>query len=295
MNKNTAFSLIEISIIAIIIGILIAGISSGIDLYQDFKLSNAKTLTINSRVQRINGLVAWFEPVLENNFLSDEAKDNMQISIWKDARIITNLKFNLVKNKSASVIYKKNGINNLPSIYFNGTSGALFLSPTTSESQSTYLDSFNQQISIFLIYHVIENNINGIIFNNGNTAISGFTYFVPNGDFLKRKILFGGIDVYGNSNNYKNNIGEMASIIYNCRGQQFEIYINGESFPIAVGSPNINNSTSKLTIGANTGNGEQLKGFISEIIIYDRPLKKSERQDIEKYLSKKYAIKINQS
>ena len=45
MNKNTAFSLIEISIIAIIIGILIAGISSGIDLYQDFKLSNAKFCT----------------------------------------------------------------------------------------------------------------------------------------------------------------------------------------------------------------------------------------------------------
>jgi len=38
-NQKLAFSLIEISVVILIIGMLIAGISQGIDLYQDARLS----------------------------------------------------------------------------------------------------------------------------------------------------------------------------------------------------------------------------------------------------------------
>jgi prepilin-type N-terminal cleavage/methylation domain-containing protein len=51
-----AFSLIEISVVILIIGILIAGISQGIDLYQDSRLAIARSLTQNSRVGRIENL-----------------------------------------------------------------------------------------------------------------------------------------------------------------------------------------------------------------------------------------------
>ncbi|MBM3590130.1 MAG: prepilin-type N-terminal cleavage/methylation domain-containing protein [Alphaproteobacteria bacterium] len=47
-----AFSLIEISVVILIIGILIAGISQGIDLYNDFNLTKARNITKNSRVGR---------------------------------------------------------------------------------------------------------------------------------------------------------------------------------------------------------------------------------------------------
>lgn len=55
INKK-AFSLVEISVVILIIGLLISGISRGIDLYNDYRITNAKSLTLNSRVGRINNL-----------------------------------------------------------------------------------------------------------------------------------------------------------------------------------------------------------------------------------------------
>ena len=43
--KKSAFSLIEISVVILVIGILISGISQGIDLFTDYRFINAKNLT----------------------------------------------------------------------------------------------------------------------------------------------------------------------------------------------------------------------------------------------------------
>ena len=56
-----AFSLIEISVVIVIIGILIAGISNGIDLYQDYRLTSARNLTKNAPISRIPDLKLWLE------------------------------------------------------------------------------------------------------------------------------------------------------------------------------------------------------------------------------------------
>jgi prepilin-type N-terminal cleavage/methylation domain-containing protein len=70
MTKNQnhkAFSLIEISMVILVIGILIAGISNGVDLYDDYRLKVAQNLTKNSRVSRIPDLELWFETTGENS------------------------------------------------------------------------------------------------------------------------------------------------------------------------------------------------------------------------------------
>ena len=61
-----AFSLVELSMVILIVGILIAGVSQGIDLYQDSRLATARSLTKNSRVGRIPDLVSWYETTNEN-------------------------------------------------------------------------------------------------------------------------------------------------------------------------------------------------------------------------------------
>ena len=63
-----AFSLVELSMVILIIGILIAGVSQGIDLYQDMRLATARSLTQNSRVNRIEDLTMWFEATSEKSF-----------------------------------------------------------------------------------------------------------------------------------------------------------------------------------------------------------------------------------
>ena len=292
-RRKQAFSLIELSIVILIIGILVAGVTQSSRLIGQMRLASARNTTVSSPVSSINNLIAWFEPTFEASFLEDEAVDNAQISLWKEARLFSTDKVNLVRNKSAGVVYKKNGINNLPSIYFNGTTGGLFLSPTTSTAQATYFDTPNQRISIFMVYNIMQPT--GVIFMNGSGATSGFGYYALSSAPTKRLFLFGGIAFYSSNNNYINATPELASIIYNGRGLQFDNYINGESMSISVGTPNLHNTSSRFMIGANNGEVEQITGLISEVIIFDRALKKDERQDIEKYLAKKYAIKINQS
>jgi prepilin-type N-terminal cleavage/methylation domain-containing protein len=294
VNKK-AFSLIELSIVILIIGILVAGVTQSSRLVNQMRLSTARNLTMSSPVLTIKDLIAWYDPVLENSFLEDEAVDNAQISMWKDTKISIE-KVNLVKNKNAGTVYRRYGINNLPSIYFNGSGGGLFLSPANSTTQTTYFDTPNQRMTIFLVYNIMQINTSALVFVNGTTSNAGFGYFLATSLSAKRAFIFGGIGIYSSTNNYQNNIPEIATIMYNGRGLQFENYLNGESMAIpGIATPNLHNSGSKFTVGANNGDAEQFIGLISEVIIYDRVLKKDERQDVEKYLAKKYAIKINQS
>jgi len=66
--SKRAFSLIELSIVVLIIGILISGITAGSRLVRDSKLKSAAQLTKASDVNSISDLVLWLEPTLENSF-----------------------------------------------------------------------------------------------------------------------------------------------------------------------------------------------------------------------------------
>ena len=63
--SKKAFSLTELSMVILIIGILIGGISLGIDLYKDFIKLNVKKLTLNSPAGRTPDLAAWYETTQE--------------------------------------------------------------------------------------------------------------------------------------------------------------------------------------------------------------------------------------
>ena len=69
-RPRSAFSLIEISIVILIIGILIAGVIQGGKLLQKFRLQTARSLTNSSVVSEITGLVAWYESTVAESFYS---------------------------------------------------------------------------------------------------------------------------------------------------------------------------------------------------------------------------------
>lgn len=83
-QRHKAFSLVEISVVIVIIGILLVGISKSIDLYQDFKILNAKKITQNSIVPRINNLALWLETTSESSFSTTNIKENDPIIEWRD-------------------------------------------------------------------------------------------------------------------------------------------------------------------------------------------------------------------
>ncbi|MFM7620236.1 MAG: prepilin-type N-terminal cleavage/methylation domain-containing protein [Alphaproteobacteria bacterium] len=63
-----AFSLIELSIVILIIGILVAGVTQSSRLIRQMALSSARALTQSSPVPSIAGLVSWYEPTSEKSF-----------------------------------------------------------------------------------------------------------------------------------------------------------------------------------------------------------------------------------
>ena len=67
-----------LSIVIVIIGIVIAGVTSGSVLVAKYKLSTARTLTQSSPVNSISGLYLWFDATSENVFRnqSDGAQMN---------------------------------------------------------------------------------------------------------------------------------------------------------------------------------------------------------------------------
>jgi hypothetical protein len=76
-------------------------------------------------------------------------------------------------------------------------------------------------------------------------------------------------------------------------GTSSKVYVNNVNTEI--GSASINpgtNPLSGITIGADRTGANGVSARISEVIIYNRPLKASERKNIMTYLSKKYGITV---
>jgi len=59
--SNKAFSLIELSIVILIIGILVAGVTSSSRLVKRMKIITAQNLTTSSPISSIKDLIFWYE------------------------------------------------------------------------------------------------------------------------------------------------------------------------------------------------------------------------------------------
>ena len=126
-NKNnlSGFSLIELSIVILIIGILIAGVTQGSRLVRESRLSSAKTLTQSSDVASIADLTLWLdatdEETIETNNEFGNAEDGETVTQWNDK----NPQLSNGVNLTGTAEYREVGINGLPALDFNGTDHVL--------------------------------------------------------------------------------------------------------------------------------------------------------------------------
>jgi len=292
--KHKAFSLIEISLAILIIGILVAGISKGADLYEQSRLNVARQLTINSRVPRINGLLFWVETTLEKSLLATETAESSPISQWNDINPFAIEKLYLTRVANNFITYKKSSIGNLPSIYFNGNGGTLNLSTAPTPTQLTFFKTTNQVISVFMVIdgENSTSNKHRVLFTNGNTSTSGVSLFQSRDNRLM--VLFGGVNLWSSTNQFDFSANAIICFTYGGVGTFFaQIYRNGSFVNLPSINRNPNNAFGSFAIaGNNTNDNEAWKGNISELIVYDRVITPAERIEIQDYLSKKYAIKI---
>ena len=141
-----AFSLIELSIVLLIIGIIIAGVTQGGRIISAMKLATAKSITQSSSVPSIKGLIMWLEPTLDNSFLDAESENGQEITVWKDVNPQSSIKLNAsASGATTGLTYDASTVSGLPSIKFSGTTAKIL---TASPIASGYAST------VFIVYKV---------------------------------------------------------------------------------------------------------------------------------------------
>ena len=287
-TKNLAFSLVELSIVFLVIAILIVGASQGYGLVKSARISNARSITANSPISKslTQGLVAWYETTSKDSFEQSQVIDGAQLTKWKDispGSILTGKNI-LTTTASSNVTYSQSSINKLPAVKFSG-SGKLSLS------------AFAQGYSEATIFLVIKLNYVPDT-SNYKTIFDGFS---TSNDFSfsiksdRAQIYAGGTIANAQTTSVSNsflNSGEFAIAIY-FNGSNSKVFVNDVVSPL--GGASFNSGTNQLTgitLGTNKSGTLGFNGFISEVAVFNRVVKSSERKEIFNYFSKKYKINI---
>jgi prepilin-type N-terminal cleavage/methylation domain-containing protein len=284
-KKSRAFSLIELSIVILIIGILIAGVTQSSRLLRMAKLSTAQTLTKSSPVAGIKGLVLWVEPTLDESFLASQSDDGVVVDQWNDINPQSSQKYFLVDTYNHGILYQASaGPNGLPSLYFNGDSQEFDLSNSNYQSEICCNGLPSNDTTLFVVYMTTTAEDSYMeIFNLGsgrwNYDLDGIREFYTTGGTVHN------FTDTSSSTFPSSSVPEIVSTTLD--KSTINMYVNGVNHRSASAVSPIDADGDFWIYGNNLN--------VSEIIVFDRALKTEERQSIESYLGKKYGIKVSAS
>ncbi len=182
--KKTAFSLIELSVVVLIIGILIAGITAGSRLVRNSKLASAAQFTKSSDINSIPDLVLWLEPTQENsfattstnsdnltyanvaslqdaNYLKDTLRpDNREyIARWNDItpRAFPGNKKSVYQDVALRrPMYIANAINGLPALRFDGKTQYLYSQNNATTPSAPPFNPGDKSITYIAVFNYYD-------------------------------------------------------------------------------------------------------------------------------------------
>jgi len=309
-SKLKAFSLIELSIVILVIGILIAGIMEGRNILYKAKLLAARALSQSSDVASIKNLVVWVDATQENAITNTNLTKNVEngdsVKSWTDRspQYTPNLVFS-TPSAVTSPIFRKNAVNGLPALEFDG-----LLSNSTGDYLGVASTARIDQLENFAIFAVFtafptdSTDRTGILFKQESGAnwevygmsFNGMSFNGPTNTISSTVVDSSGsiAYIYAAANGIKYNIPAIG-FVQHATGVSsgFVSYINGAASGNS-GTPksSINSGSSALVIGKGSHAYRHFKGYISEIIMYNRALKKEEINSVTKYLGQKWGIAV---
>jgi hypothetical protein len=282
-----AFSLIEISIV-----ILVIGISKGSRMVTESKIKSAQSLTIGSSVVLTKGLSLWLETTMDASFEEDEAIDTAlgdvgTIETWNDINPLASTPKKATQTTAVNKPrYIKKGINGLPVLNFDGVGSSN--SDNMDLPTSDALGIVNSNYEIFIVYQQRTAGTDFLISGGSNAYEIHLGAASPNLRFIS-------------SENVSGDFADMDVIANITAPHIISARVNGDVATIRLDGNDSSNTTSlgakssdagALMIGRRLGGGGlPYDGDIGEIIIFNKELKNSERTAIENYLRKKWGIK----
>jgi len=299
-NNKKAFSLIELSIVILIIGILVAGITQSSRLIRQMRLSSARSITQSSPVSTIKDLIVWLESTSEKSFDDAEEENGLTVTNWYDLNPQGSFKYNAKANNVADKpTFIENGINGLPVLSATGSQVMLINDLTDSFSQSGFT-------WIGVLQWISPSSgpkgYFGLKSRTGVGGNSGVTLFLDdcNGQVNCFRSISRAdgtlnsetIKVTTNYNQYKPHI---ISIVRS--KTSISAFDGGTQLGTTVSDSTVNGiydgNTPWAVFKYTNDNTLFFQGYAGEYIIYSRPLKDEERKFVEQYLGKKWGIKIS--
>lgn len=295
-NSKKAFSLVELSIVILVIGILVAAITKGKEILISSKQSSAEYLTKGSQVAFMKDLEVWFETTSNDSFDELEAVDGELVSTWYNINPNSFKKVNFESSGDDRPKYVKNGINNLPSLKADGTDVMLINSLTDSFEDTGFtwigvLEWIKPQVG--------PKGYFGLKSTTGAGGNQGVTLFFDDSNAAQNKIRvisrndgsLNSVQILHTTNQYNPHI---VSIIRS--KTSLKAYDNGSLMKDVKDSTTngiFKTSTPWSAFKYTNDNTLYFNGLAGEYIIFSRPISDSERNRIEEYLSSKWSIKLN--
>ncbi len=283
-QNKMAFSLLELSIVILIIAILMFGLFKGGDLIKKSKIAAASSITRSSIVSKIDNLVVWFETTMPTSFNKNETVNGKNITTWNNINPYQNQTTpnNATRNTTNNQpIYIENGINGLPVLRFDDNNDYLNYDGTALA---------NSNYTVFVVEQR-RNNKDNNYFIGGMQASSSRNLILG----YRTNTL---ITHTQYANDYDIDITAYSSPIPRIHSFRFSSSIGKDYSLNGVIKINYNNNVGLLSYdGAIIGAGLTIypdfyfNGDIGEIIIFSKYLDDVEKTNVEEYLKKKWDIK----
>jgi len=286
--SNKAFSLIELSIVILIIGILVAGVTSSSRLVKRMKIITAQNLTTSSPISSIKDLVFWYETSLDKSFNDSEEQDGSFLTTWYDIspQNVDKINISSPANNANQPRFIENLINGLPAVRFDGndyfsvnanmfvnTNFTLIMVERKETLGSTWLIHWNVTWGGGCNYNEC--------FHVGYRTDNNFTF-----DFYASS-------TEAFSNELRGIKPKIHTMIFD-RSFGKKYWVNGGVNPDAVQTSAMSSlALIPLTLPRTGSIGSAYQGSFAELIFFNRGIKDEERIAIESYLSKKYAIPLS--
>ena len=310
----SGYSLLEGSIVLLVIALIVAGAISSSRLVNYMLLATAREVTSNTSITYMRrDIIAWFDSTSEDSFIMDEAVDGFSVSNWYETRPYTLGPANAWQAViGKQPIYVSKAINGIPALEFDGVDDMMTI--TANYTDSLGKPPFYNDFSVVVLARAMKEISVVTEADSGTDGQTGQAYalFPPSGDTTypalaetsSAGISFGtnAVNFFENSDSYTPAI--MASpigyagpviILMEYRDGTPRFWLNGRLVRTGLTS-----SKEFIFPPFHIGGGPSpwesygnFHGYIGEIIIIDRALMNDERKDIFKYLRRKWKLRFN--
>lgn len=279
-----AFSLIELSIVILIIGILVAGVIQSSRLIQQFRLSSARSLTQSSPVSSMEGLVLWVEATSVASIADSETENGQTVSNWYDINPTTTNKNNAAQATAGfRPTYVSNCMNSLPCLRFGGATDDDYLS-----YDGTLLA--NSSYTVIVVEQRRDSKINNYFMGAIGSSVDNANLHLGYRFDATLTLAQRGNDMDVAIGSYSSPVPRFHTFVFNSSSGKYH-YLNNSTTPTSktdAGGLTALSSNNNASIGGM--NAYFFDGDICEVIVFNRAITTEERTSIQAYLSKKWDI-----